>query len=90
PGFFAIYLVMIGMGAATILWPGLPLIPIMFFSQTLNGILLPFILVIVLQLVNDREVMGAAVNSPLVNLIGWGTAFLMSALTILLLITSIF
>jgi len=90
PGFFAIYLVMIGMGAATILWPGLPLIPIMFFSQTLNGILLPFILVIVLQLINDREVMGQAVNSPLVNLIGWGTAFLMSALTILLLITSIF
>jgi hypothetical protein len=34
--------------------------------------------------------MGAAVNSPLANLIGWGTAFLMSALTILLLITSIF
>ncbi len=89
PGFFAIYLVMIGMGAATILWPGLPLIPIMFFSQTLNGLLLPFILVIVLQLINDREVMGAAVNSPLVNLIGWGTAFLMSVLTILLLITSI-
>lgn len=90
PGFFAIYLVMIGAGAATILWPGLPLIPIMFFSQTLNGVLLPFILVIVLQLVNDREVMGAAVNSPFVNLIGWGTAFLMSALTLLLLITSIF
>jgi len=90
PGFFAIYLIMIGMGAVTILWPGLPLIPIMFFSQTLNGVLLPFILVIVLQLINDREVMGAAVNSPLVNLIGWGTAFLMSALTILLLITSIF
>jgi len=89
PGFFAIYLIMIAIGAAIILWPDVPLIPIMFFSQTLNGILLPFILVIVLQLVNDREVMGAAVNSPLVNLIGWGTAFLMSTLTILLLITSI-
>ncbi|MGH7405111.1 MAG: Nramp family divalent metal transporter [Candidatus Methylomirabilales bacterium] len=90
PGFFAIYLIMIAIGAAIILWPDVPLIPIMFFSQTLNGILLPFILVIVLQLVNDREVMGAAVNSPLVNLIGWGTAFLMSALTLLLLLTSIF
>ncbi len=90
PGFFAIYLIMIGIGAAIILWPDVPLIPIMFFSQTLNGVLLPFILVIVLQLTNDREVMGQAVNSPLVNLIGWGTAFLMSALTILLLITSIF
>lgn len=90
PGFFAIYLIMIAIGAAIILWPDVPLIPIMFFSQTLNGILLPFILVIVLQLVNDREIMGEAVNSPLVNLIGWGTAFLMSALTFLLLITSIF
>jgi NRAMP (natural resistance-associated macrophage protein)-like metal ion transporter len=90
PGFFTIYLVMIGIGAAVILWPDVPLIPIMLFSQTLNGVLLPFILVIVLQLINDREIMGAAVNSPLVNLIGWGTAFLMSALTILLLITSIF
>ncbi len=90
PGFFTIYLVMIGIGAATILWPNVPLIPIMFFSQTLNGILLPFTLVIVLQLVNDREIMGDAVNSPFLNLIGWGTAFLMSALTVLLLITLIF
>ena len=89
PGFFTIYLVMIGIGALTILWPNIPLIPIMFFSQTLNGILLPFTLVIVLQLVNDREIMGEAVNTPLLNLIGWGTAFLMSVLTILLLITFI-
>ena len=89
PAFFSIYLVMIGIGAGTILWPNIPLLPIMFFSQTLNGILLPLILIIVLQLVNDREIMGEAVNSPLSNLIGWGTAFLMSALTVLLLITFI-
>jgi Mn2+/Fe2+ NRAMP family transporter len=61
----------------------------MFFSQTLNGILLPVTLIIVLQLVNDREIMGEAVNSLLSNLIGWGTAFVMSALTLLLLITFI-
>jgi Mn2+/Fe2+ NRAMP family transporter len=89
PGFFTIYLLMVGFGAAAILWPKVPLIPIMFFSQTLNGILLPFILVIVLQLANDKEIMGDAVNSPLFNLIAWGTAFVMSALTIFLLITFI-
>ncbi len=89
PGFFTIYLLMVGLGAAAILWPKVPLIPIMFFSQTFNGVLLPFTLVIVLQLANDREIMGDAVNSPLFNLIAWGTAFLMSALTILLIITSI-
>jgi Mn2+/Fe2+ NRAMP family transporter len=42
-----------------------------------------------LLLVNDREVMGARVNSPIYNLIAWGTAFLMVVLTLLLLVTSI-
>lgn len=90
PGFFTIYLVMIAIGAATILWPSVPLIPIMFFSQTLNGLLLPVTLVIVLHLVNDREIMGEAVNSPLLNVIAGGTALLMSALSVLLLFTFIF
>lgn len=90
PGFFTVHLLMVALGAAAILWPKVPLIPIMFLSQTLNGILLPFTLVIVLQLANDKEIMGDAVNSPLFNLIAWGTAFLMSALTVLLLITFIF
>lgn len=89
PGFFTIYLVMIAIGAVTILFPRVPLIPIMFFSQTLNGILLPVTLIIVLQLVNDREIMGEAVNSPLLNLIAWGTAFFMSVLTLFLVITFI-
>lgn len=90
PGFFSIYLAMLALGAGLILWPNAPLIPIMFFSQTLNGVLLPFVLLFMLRIVNDKEVMGAYVNSPLLNLIAWGTAFLMSTLTILLLITSIF
>ncbi len=80
---------MIGIGAVTILWPNVPLIPIMFLSQTLNGILLPFTLVIVLQLVNDREIMGEAVNPWFMNLIGWGTALLLSGITVLLFITFI-
>jgi Mn2+/Fe2+ NRAMP family transporter len=61
----------------------------MFLSQTLNVLLLPFTLVIVLQLVNDREIMGDAVNSPFTNLIGWGTAFLMATLALLLLIAAL-
>ncbi|MFQ5658487.1 MAG: divalent metal cation transporter, partial [Candidatus Methylomirabilales bacterium] len=90
PGFFTIYLVMIAIGAATILWPNVPLIPIMFFSQTLNGLLLPVTLFIVLHLANNREIMGEAVNSPLLNLIAGGTALLMSTLSILLFFTFVF
>lgn len=89
PGFFSIYLSMVGAGALLILWPRAPLITIMYLSQTLNGILLPAVLVFMLLLVNDQTIMGARVNSPAHNLIAWGTAFLMVMLTLLLLVTSI-
>ncbi|MDE2320480.1 MAG: divalent metal cation transporter [candidate division NC10 bacterium] len=89
PGFFSIYLSMVGASALLILWPKAPLITIMYLSQTLNGILLPFVLIFMLLLINDRAIMGIRVNSPTYNLIAWGTAFLMVVLTLLLLVTSI-
>ena len=88
PGFFGIYLAMVGIGAGLILWPKAPLITIMVLSQTLNGILLPFILLFMLRIVNDKEVMGPHVNSPLMNLIAWGTAFVLIVLTFLLIVTT--
>ena len=89
PGFFSIYLSMVTAGALLILWPKAPLITIMFLSQTLNGILLPFVLIFMLLLINDRTIMGAQVNSPAHNLIAWGTAALMVVLTLLLIVTTI-
>ncbi len=86
PGFFAIYLGMIVLGAALVLLPGLDPIQVMFYSQFLNGLLLPGVLVFMLILINDRDVMGVHVNSPLVNLLAWGTAFLVTGLDVLLLV----
>ncbi|MDE2180286.1 MAG: divalent metal cation transporter, partial [candidate division NC10 bacterium] len=77
PGFFSIYLSIVGASALLILWPKAPLITIMYLSQTLNGILLPFVLIFMLLLINDRAIMGIRVNSPTYNLIAWGTAALM-------------
>ena len=89
PGFFAIYSLMIILGAAPILLPQAPLVAIMFWSQTLNGFLLPFVLLVMLKLINDPEIMGHHVNSAPFNLVAWGTAALMIALSGLLLVTSI-
>jgi Mn2+/Fe2+ NRAMP family transporter len=89
PGFFSIYLSMVGAGALLILWPQAPLVTIMYLSQTLNGILLPFVLILMLLLINDRAIMGPRVNSPAYNLVAWGTASVMLLLTLLLLVTSI-
>ena len=89
PGFFIIYTLMILLGALPILLPRAPLVAIMFWSQTLNGLLLPLILVVMLKLINDPEIMGRHVNSILFNLVAWGTAAVMIALSLLLLLTSL-
>ncbi len=89
PGFFVIYTLMILVGAAPILLPRAPLVAIMFWSQTLNGLLLPLVLLVMLRLINDPEVMGRHTNSLGFNLIAWGTAAIMVALSILLLLTGL-
>jgi Mn2+/Fe2+ NRAMP family transporter len=89
PGFFIIYTLMILLGAAPILLPRAPLVAIMFWSQTLNGLLLPLVLVVMLMLINDPEIMGRHVNSIPFNLVAWGTAAVMIALTLLLLLVSV-
>ena len=89
PGFFTIFTLMIVVGAVPILLPRTPLVAIMFWSQTLNGILLPLVLVVMLKLINDPGLMGRHVNTVPFNLVAWGTAAVMTALSVLLLITSV-
>ncbi|WP_174591025.1 Nramp family divalent metal transporter [Methanocella conradii] len=89
PHFYVLYTSLIVLGALAILIPGAPLITIMFISQVLNGMLLPFILVFMLILINDKKLMGDHTNSRLFNVLAWGTTIIMSFLTLLLVVTSI-
>jgi Mn2+/Fe2+ NRAMP family transporter len=77
-------------GAGIILIPNIPLIPIMLWSQVINGVLLPLVLVFMLNLINDRDLMGEYVNSRAFNLVAWATTVIMIVLTTLLVFTSIF
>jgi Mn2+/Fe2+ NRAMP family transporter len=89
PGFFTIFTLMILVGAVPILFPRTPLVAIMFWSQTLNGVLLPLVLVVMLKLINDPSLMGRHVNTVPFNLVAWGTAAVMTALSVLLLLTGV-
>jgi NRAMP (natural resistance-associated macrophage protein)-like metal ion transporter len=89
PGFFTIFTLMIVVGAVPILFPRTPLVAIMFWSQTLNGVLLPLVLVVMLKLINDPSLMGRHVNTVPFNLVAWGTAAVMTALSVLLLLTGV-
>lgn len=87
PQFLGLYTAFIVIGASVIMIPGAPLINIMFLSQTVNGMLLPVVLIIMLRLVNDRELMGDFVNSPRMDLVTWITAGVLIVLTAMLLAT---
>jgi Mn2+/Fe2+ NRAMP family transporter len=85
PVFNGIYTFVIAFGAMTALAPGLNLIEVMVFSQAVGGILLPFLLIFMLVIVNDRRVMGRHVNGGVYNLLGWTTVVVVIALTAVLL-----
>jgi len=88
PQFLGFYTAFIMIGAGVIMIPDVPLIKIMFFSQTINGILLPIVLIIMLRLVNNKELMGEHVNSKRMNIITWTTVSILILLTVMLVVTS--
>ncbi len=90
PVFFATYTALIVLGASIILLPVRSLVQAMLASQTLNGVLLPIVLVVMLRLINDKHVMGKHVNGRVANIISWIAVALLIGLTILLVVTSLF
>jgi NRAMP (natural resistance-associated macrophage protein)-like metal ion transporter len=82
PQFYILYSLMIVLGAGLVMIPNVPLIPIMYFSQVLNGVVLPIILFFMIRLINDPSVMGEHVNSRFSNILTWVTAGVLSLLSI--------
>ncbi len=86
PQFYSLYSLLIFLGAGVVLWPNLPLIPIMFISQVINGIVLPVILIFILILINNKKIMGAYTNGRCFNFLAWLTVAILVALSIMFLL----
>jgi NRAMP (natural resistance-associated macrophage protein)-like metal ion transporter len=86
PMFYGLYSLLIFFGAAVVLWPGLPLISIMYISQVINGIVLPVILVFMLILINNKKIMGEHTNTKGFNVLAWLTVAILILLSIALLL----
>lgn len=84
PQFFWLFTSIIVVSAAIILLPDAPLISIMYISQVVNGAVLPFVLIFMLLLINDKRLMGEYVNGPVFNSIAWGTVAIVLALTLIM------
>ncbi|RNC29164.1 MAG: Divalent metal cation transporter MntH [Candidatus Dichloromethanomonas elyunquensis] len=88
PQFYILYTIILVIAVAIILIPNAPLILITLWSQVLNGILLPIVLICMMLLVNNKEIMGEFINKPFNNIVGWTTTIILVGLTIALLIGS--
>ena len=90
PQFYWLYTSIIAIGAGIILLPNAPLISISLWSQRIDGILLPVVLICMMLIINNTEVMGKHTNKRLGNIIGWGTIAILVALSLVMLVTSLF
>jgi Mn2+/Fe2+ NRAMP family transporter len=86
PVFYWLYTLLIVMGAAVLLVPRLPLVYVMVLSQVANGIVLPFVLIFMLLLTNDRELMGEHTNSRTFNVVAWATVVIVIVMTVAMVI----
>ena len=87
PVFYWLYTVLIIAGAGVVLIPRLPLVYVLVLSQVVNGVVLPFVLVFMLLLTNDRELMGEHTNSRLFNVVAWTTVVVVIVMTLLMIVT---
>ncbi len=85
PIFLGIFTTLIIIGAAVALIPGIPQIRLLIFTQSINGLLLPVILVAIVLLSNNREIMGDYKNSFLFNCLAWIITIVVSLLSLLLI-----
>ncbi len=88
--FYILYTGILIIAAAIILLPNAPLIAISLWSQVLNGMLLPVVLICMILLVNNKRIMGQHVNKPVNNIIGWTSIVILIALTVMLMVLPFF
>lgn len=88
PQFYFLFTVLIFIGAGIIIFPNLNLIMVMLLSQAANAVFLPFVLIFMLLLINDRRLMGGYTNSKFFNAVSWTTVIIMISLTLALVATS--
>jgi NRAMP (natural resistance-associated macrophage protein)-like metal ion transporter len=90
PIFLGTFTFLVAVGAAIAIVPNLRLFRVLLVTQVINGLLLPVVLFAVLRLVNNRDLMGRHVNGPLYNIAAWLTAIIVTALSLLYILISLF
>jgi Mn2+/Fe2+ NRAMP family transporter len=84
PIFYWLFTLLVVIGAGVVLLPGFPLVRAILWSQIINGILLPVVLVFMILLINKPRLMKEWTNSWAYNAVAWTAVVVMIALTLAL------
>ncbi len=84
PIFYWLFTFLVVVGAGVILLPNFPLIKMILWSQVINGILLPFVLIYMILIINKKGLMKEWTNSRAYNLVAWSAVAVMIGLTLAL------
>jgi len=90
PEFYVLYTAILAIAAFIILLPNAPLIQISLWSQILNGMLLPVVLICMILIVNNKKIMGRYTNKLLNNIIAWTAIIVLVALSLILIVMPFF
>jgi NRAMP (natural resistance-associated macrophage protein)-like metal ion transporter len=83
-GFYAIIAIATFSGAV-INFSGIAPFKMLYYAAAVNGIIAPFLLVLIMIISADRRIMGKYVNTPIKKVFGWGIAGIMFVCSIALL-----
>jgi NRAMP (natural resistance-associated macrophage protein)-like metal ion transporter len=89
PQFYSLFTIIILISVGIILLPNAPLIEITIWTQVLNAILLPIVLICMMIIINKTEIMGEYVNKRYQNVIGWATSIILIILSCVLLFSGV-
>ena len=89
PIFYWLFTGLIVVGGAVVMFPQFPLVKMILFSQVINGVLLPVVLIFMTLLINKKKLMHEWINSRFYNFISWAAVALMIGLTMALVALSI-
>ncbi|HYL36618.1 MAG TPA: divalent metal cation transporter [Bryobacteraceae bacterium] len=84
PVFYWLFTLLIVLGGGVILWPNFPLVRMILFSQVINGVVLPVVLIYMVMLINKKSLMKEWTNSTLYNAVAWVSVIIMIGLTLAL------
>ncbi len=85
PIFLGIFSSLIILGVIVALIPGIPQIKLLLFTQCVNGVLLPFLLVAIVSLSSNEEIMGDHANGWIFKSLAWLITIIVSALSLMLI-----